>query len=171
MHRFSTRVRAAMALLVLGMALPWSATMAQPALKDQIVGTWSYVSVDLIRSDGTRIPLFGPNPQGQANFDSNGRYILMTARAGQAKFVSASRMEGTPEENKAVVLGSIAHFGRYTVDEANRTITFHIETSTFPNWNGTEQKRPFTVTGDKLTWQTPASTGDGIAEVVLKRAK
>jgi hypothetical protein len=80
-------------------------------------------------------------------------------------------MEGTPEENKAVVQASIAHFGRYTVDEANKTISFHIETSTFPNWNGTEQKRPFTLTGDELVWRTPASTGGGTAEVVLKRAK
>ncbi|SMF22640.1 lipocalin-like domain-containing protein [Pseudogulbenkiania subflava] len=171
MYRFGMRLRAARALFLLGMALPGSTAIAQPALKDQLVGTWSYVSVDLIRPDGTRIPLFGPNPQGQANFDGNGRYILMTVRAGQAKFASSNRMEGTPEEDKAVVQGSIAHFGRYTVDEANRTITFHIETSTFPNWNGTEQKRPFTVTGDELTWRTLASTGDGIAEVVLKRAR
>jgi hypothetical protein len=80
-------------------------------------------------------------------------------------------MEGTPEENKAVVQGSIAHFGRYTIDDANKTITFHIETSTFPNWNETDQKRPFPVRGDELTWNTPASTGGGTAEVVLKRAK
>jgi hypothetical protein len=80
-------------------------------------------------------------------------------------------MEGTPEENKAVVQGSIAHFGKYTVDEANKTITFHIEASTFPNWNGTEQKRPFTVTGEELKWRTIASTGGATAEVVLKRAK
>ena len=123
------------------------------------------------RLDSTRVPLFGPNPQGQANFDSNGRYILMTARTGQVKFTSTNRLEGTPEENKAVVQGSIDHFGRYTVDEANKTITFQIETSTFPNWNGTEQKRPFTVAGDELTWRTPASTSGGTAEVVLKRTK
>jgi Lipocalin-like domain len=56
------------------------------------------------------------------------------------------------------------------VNDADKTITFHIETSTFPNWNGTEQKRPFTVTGDELKWTTAASSG-GSAEVVLKRAQ
>ena len=171
MNRLGIRMRTTMALLLLGAVLPWSGAIAQSALKDQIVGTWTYVSVDLIRTDGTRVPLFGPNPQGPASFDGNGRYILMTACAGQAHFRSTNRMEGTPEENKAVVQGSIAQFGRYIVDEANKTITFHIESSTFPNWNGTEQKRPFTVTGDELTWRTPASTGGGTAEVVLKRAK
>jgi hypothetical protein len=171
MKPLSVRMRTTVALLLLAVALPWSCAISHPTLKDQIVGTWTYVSVDLVRPDGARVPLFGPNPQGQASFDGNGRYILMTARAGQAKFASTNRMDGTPEENKAVVQGSIAHFGRYTVDETNNTITFHIETSTFPNWNGTEQKRPFTVMGDELTWRTPASIGGGTAEVVLKRAK
>lgn len=115
------------------------------------------------------MPLYGPNPQGLASFDSNGDYILMTVRRGQAKFASNNRNQGTPEENKAAVQGSIAHFGTYTVNDADKTITFHIETSTFPNWNGTEQKRPFTVTGDELRWRTPASSG-GTAEVILRRA-
>jgi len=107
---------------------------------------------------------------GVASFDSNGHYILLTARRGQSKFAANNRMEGTPEEYKAVVQGSIAHFGTYTINEADKTITFHIEASTFPNWNGTEQKRPFTLTGDELKWTTPGSSG-GSAEVVLKRAK
>lgn len=171
MNARGLRMRTTTALLLLGVVLSWNGASAQSSLKDQIVGTWTYVSVDLVRPDGVRVPLFGPNPQGQASFGGNGRYILMTARAGHAKFASANRMEGTADENRAVVQGSIAHFGRYTVDEANKTITFHIETSTFPNWNRTEQKRPFTITGDELTWRTPASTGGGTAEVVLKRAK
>lgn len=157
--------------LLLGLALPIDSTVAQALLKDQLIGTWTYVSVDLIHPDGTRDPLFGPSPQGQANFDANGRYILMTTRANQSRFASSNRMEGTAEENKAAVQSSIAHFGRYTVDESNKTITFHIQASTFPNWNGTEQKRPFTISNDELRWMTPASTGSGTAEVVLRRVK
>ncbi len=159
-------------LLFLGVALAADDAVAQQkTLKEQLVGTWTYVSVDIVRPDGSRVPLYGPNPQGAASFDSNGRYLLLTTRTGLPKFGSNDRMEGTPEENKAVVQGSIAHFGSYTVNEADKTITFYIETSTFPNWNGTQQKRPFTLTGDELKWTTPASSGGGSAEVVLKRAK
>ena len=172
MNRLSVVICTATTLLLIGAAPARSAeTAPSPPSKTQIVGTWMYVSVDLVQPDGSRVPLFGPNPRGQASFDRNGRYILMTARAGQVKFASSNRMEGTPAENKAVVQSSIAHFGRYSIDEANKTITFHIETSTFPNWNGTEQTRPFTLTGDRLTWRTPASTGGGTAEVVLTRVK
>ena len=171
MNRLGEPTWPARVLLLFGVIAPWNAAVAQATLQEQIVGTWTYVSVDLVGPDGARVPLFGPNPQGLASFDRTGHYILMTARAGQARFASPNRLEGTAEENKAVVQGSIAHFGRYAVDEANKTITFYIETSTFPNWNGTEQKRPFTVTRDELVWRTPASTGGGTAEVVLKRAR
>ncbi len=134
------------------------------------MGTWTYVSVDTVYPNGSRVPLFGPNPQGEAIFDRNGRDILLTARAGQPKFASNNRIEGAPEENRAVVQGSMAHFGKYSVNEADKSITFHIETSTFPNWNGVEQKRPITLMGDELKRRTAASSG-GTAEVVLKRAR
>ena len=171
MKRLRTLALTTVVLLDLGVSLPSRDAVAQQkTLNEQVVGTWAYVSVDIVGADGSRVPLYGPSPQGLASFDRNGHYILMTARRGQPKFASNNRNEGTPEENKAVVQGSIAHFGTYTVNDADKTITFHIETSTFPNWNGTEQKRPFTVTGDELKWTTPASSG-GSAEVVLKRVK
>lgn len=172
MNRFGTLTLTTIALLFLGVALPSADVIGQQkTLKEQLVGTWTYVSVDIVHPDGSRVPLYGPNPQGVASFDSNGHYLLLTARAGLPKFASNDRMDGTPEENKAVVQGSISHFGTYTVNEADKTITFHIQTSTFPNWNGVDQKRPFTITGDELKWTTPASSGGGTAEVILKRAK
>lgn len=85
MNRFYTLRRATVASLLLGLAMSWGGAIAQVSPKDQIVGTWLYVAVDLVRPDGTRVPLYGPNPQGQANFDGNGRYILMTARAGRER--------------------------------------------------------------------------------------
>lgn len=165
------RRRGILVLVIAGWLSATGAWAQQKALKDEIVGTWKYVSVDLVRPDGTRTPLYGPNPQGLATFDSAGNYLLMTARGGQPRFASSNREEGTAEENKAVVQGSIAHFGRYTIDEAGKSITFHIQTSTFPNWNGTDQKRPLTISGDTLKWVTPSSTGSGSAEVVLQRAR
>ncbi|MGB2817035.1 MAG: lipocalin-like domain-containing protein [Burkholderiaceae bacterium] len=160
----------AQALISVSMG-PRDAVAQEKSLQEQVVGTWAYVAVDIVRPDGSRVPLFGENPKGLAIFDNGGRYILMTTRTDQPKFGSTNRMDGTAEENKAVVQGSIAHFGRYVVNEADRSITFRIENSTFPNWNGTEQKRPVVVSGDELKWVTPASTGSGSAEVLLKRAR
>ncbi len=171
MKRSAMLAATTLSLLFAATTLPGSAAGQQKSLAERLIGTWTYVAVDTVRPDGSRVPLYGPNPQGVAMFDGNGHYQLLTSRAGLPKFASNDRMQGTADEYKAVVQGSIAHFGRYTVDETGKTITFEIETSTFPNWNGTVQKRPFSLEGDELRWRTPASSGGGIAEVVLKRAK
>jgi Lipocalin-like domain len=160
-----------MALLFLGLALPSGDAMSQKTLNEQLAGAWTYVTVDTVRPDGSRTPMYGPNPQGLVIFDGHGHYALVNSRADLPKYVSNDRMQGTAEEYKAVVHGSIAHFGTYTVNEADKTITFHIDTSTFPNWNGVEQRRPFTLSGDDLRWTTPAASGGGSGEIALKRTK
>jgi Lipocalin-like domain len=160
-------------MTALGLALvPSAAISQQKSLKEQIVGSWAYASADTVRPDGSRVPTWGPNPAGLWMFGSDGRFMSLTGRAGVPRFASNSRTTGTPEENKAAVQGSIATFGRYTINEAQHTLTLNIEYSSFPNWTGTQQTRPFTITGDELKYTVPtASSGDGRGEVALKRAK
>jgi Lipocalin-like domain len=157
----------------LGLALLSStASGQQKSLKEQIVGTWTYVSADTVAPDGKKTPTFGQNPAGLTIFGSDGRYVSLVVRNDIPKFAANSRAAGTAEENKAVVQGGIATFGRYTINEADHTITLNIERSSYPNWNGTEQKRPITITGDELKYiVAEASAGGGRGEVVLRRAK
>jgi Lipocalin-like domain len=155
--------------LIFGVLLPREEAAAQTA-KD-LIGTWTLVSVTLER-DGKKSDLFGPNPQGQVTFDPNGRMSLMITRSDLPKFASNNRQAGTPEENKAIVQGSITYFGTYSVSETDKTIATHIEGGTFPNWIGTDQKRSFTISGEELKWTTPTtSLGSGTAVDVWKRAK
>ena len=151
-------------------ALAFSAPASAQSAKD-IVGTWNYVSADTVAPDGKRSPTFGPNPKGIVIFQADGHYALIVIRSDAPKFASNNRMQGTAEENKAIVAGAISHFGKYTVSEADKTITFQVKTSTFPNWDGIDQKRPFTLSGDELKYTVPAASGGGTAEVVLKRIK
>jgi hypothetical protein len=144
----------------------------QKPLHEQIVGSWTYLSADTVRPDGSKVPTFGPNPSGLVIFGNDGRYVSLVVRSDIPKFASNSRTSGTQEENKAAVEGGIATFGKYTINEAEKILILQIERSTFPNWNGTEQKRPITITGDELKYIVPtASSGTGRGEVVLKRAK
>ena len=169
--RFTFAPSAAVVVAYVAVASISPTAIAQhDTLRQQLVGTWQYVSVDVVRPDGTRLPLYGAAPRGLASFDADGSYLLMTARSDLPRFTFNDRTLGSAEENEAIVHGSIAHFGTYTVNEEEKTIVFHIQGSTFPNWNGTVQKRPFTITSDELRWRTPASSGGGMAEVVLKRA-
>ena len=155
-------------LLFLGVVLSAGEVFAQTA-KD-LAGTWTLVSA-VTEQGGNKTDTFGPNPKGILIVDANGRYVLAIARADLPKVASNNRTTATPEENKAIVQGSITHFGTLSVNAADKTMTFKIETSTFPNWDGTEQKRPFTVTGDELTYTVPAASGGGTATMVWKRAK
>ncbi|MBL8485451.1 MAG: lipocalin-like domain-containing protein, partial [Rhodocyclaceae bacterium] len=46
-----------------------------------------------------------------------------------------------------------------------------IDGSTFPNWDGDEQKRVVTVSGDELKIINPSAAVGGTAYSVWKRAK
>ena len=98
--------------------------------------------------NGKKTDMYGPSPQGQHIVDASGHYSLVIIRSDLPKFASSNREAGTPEESKAVVQGSIAFFGTYTVDEAAKTLTQHVDSCTFPNWNGTDRKLSFTLSGD-----------------------
>ena len=155
-------------VLVLGVVLSAGEVFAQ-TVKD-LVGTWTLVS-SVNEQGGNKTDQFGPNPKGILIVDANGHYVLAIARAGLPKVASNNRTTATPEENKAIVGGSIFHFGTLSVNAADKTMTFKIETSTFPNWDGTEQKRPFTLTDDELRYTSSSASGGGTATVVWKRAK
>jgi Lipocalin-like domain len=102
---------------------------------------------------------------------ANGRYSLTLARATLPKFAAENRTKGTADENQAIAAGSLAHFGKYTVDDKDKAFTFHVDTSTYPNWDGTSLKRPFTVSGDELKYTTDGASGGGTAELVWRRVK
>jgi Lipocalin-like domain len=136
-----------------------------------LVGGWTLVSADTVKPDGSRTPTFGPTPQGLLIFDAGGRYSLQICRAGRAKFASGSRVQGTPDEYKEAVQGCNPHWGRYSVNDEDRAIVFKIEYAMYPNWEGIEQKRRFTIAGDQLKYTVPAASGGGTAEVVWQRAK
>ena len=155
-------------VLVLSVIVSAGEVCAQTA-KD-LAGTWTLVSV-VAEQGGNKTEPFGPHPKGILMVDANGHYVIAIARAGLPKVASNNRTTGTPEENQAIVGGSLTHFGTLAVNAADKTITFKIETATFPNWDGTEQKRAFTVTGDELTYTVPAASGGGTATTVWKRAK
>ncbi|WP_336492595.1 lipocalin-like domain-containing protein [Methylobacterium nigriterrae] len=134
-----------------------------------IVGTWTLVSAVAVQ-DGARIETFGTNPTGTLMFGSNGRYALIFLRNDLPALASNNRMVGTLDENRAIAQGGIAHFGNYRVDEADRVLVFYIEKSTFPNWDGAEQRRAYALSKDELTYTSPGSTGIA-TKVTLQRLK
>jgi hypothetical protein len=142
-------------------AEPKAPAPAPKSTKEALVGTWIILIDDDVQADGTHVPGYGPNPMGTVIFTADGHYSLQIIRANRPKFAANSRVKGTPDENKAAIQGMISHFGTYTVNDADKSLTFRIEGSSFPNWDGTTQKRMITslTAGDELTWTNPMPSG------------
>ena len=173
MRRLAVLTATTVSLLILGVSLPASDAIAQhKSLKEQLVGTWKLVSSHTVRNDGSKLDNIGPNPKGTLIYTSDGHFALVNTRSDLPKLASNSRDRGTPEEYKAVVQGSLAYFGTYSVNEADKVITAKIEGSTFPNQVGADDRRIITsLTADELKFTNPASTSGATLELVWKRAK
>jgi len=156
--------------LIFGVFLLREEAVAQTA-KD-LVGTWTLVSLTVER-DGKKTDFYGLNPRGQLIYDAGGHFSEILTRSDLLKFASNSRMAGTAEENKSIVQGSLAQFGTYSVSEADKIITRHIESCTFPSWNGMDRKSSFSISGDELsiTGLSGTSTGTETPQLIWKRAK
>jgi hypothetical protein len=144
----------------------------QKSIKEQLIGTWTFVSAHDVKPDGSRVDPWGPNPKGAAMYDNNGRFTFMIMRSDLPKFTSNSRAQATADEGRAVAQGTIAYYGTYAVNEADKTVTCHIEGSSYPNLTGGEQKRIVTsLTADELKYTNPATTTGTKVEAVWRRAE
>ena len=150
--------------------LPGSALSEQKPLRGQLVGQWSLVSFVNTAADGTRRYLYGSNPKGLFIFAANGRYAQVQVRPDRPRFKANNRLQGTADENKAVLAGTYATFGTWSVNEAERKLIRRIEGSaSFPNEEGHETAWSITLTGDELQALVPAPAAGGRTEIVWRR--
>src|ERR1700692_2038425 len=139
MNRRTTLAMTTTALLCLAVGSSTSPSLAQQtSLKEQLVGTWTLVSSDQVRPDGSKSKQFGANPNGINVFDANGRFFLMVASADNSRIASkdpsskTNSQANSPEEG-GLIVESIAYYGTYTVNEAEKVVFLHLDASTFPN--------------------------------------
>jgi hypothetical protein len=167
-------IRILAATFVLGFAA--SAAVAQPAktLRDQLVGTWSFVIAEITTADGKKTLPFGDKPKGMLIFTADGHFSQVHVAGDLPRIASSNRLAGSDSDNKAIVHGSLSLFGTYTVDEDKKRVTFKIEASTFPNLAGVAQTRTIDLlTADEFRNTNPAASRDvpAVATNIYKRAK
>ncbi len=156
MSKFKIVGMMALTAFAMGIVLVGDAFAQQKTLKEQLVGTWTLVSA---------------TQKGIIIYDANGRYAQIQLNPNRPKFKGSTRLDGTPEENKAVVQATVAQFGTWSVNEADKTITHHIEFHIFPNYDGTESKRSITLTGDEMKQSVPTTSLGRSSENLWRRAK
>jgi Lipocalin-like domain len=131
-----------------------SKTPANPSLSSlqkQLLGTWRLVSFEDRQDDSEWIFPYGKNPKGYFIYDETGHVAIQIMRTPPpSKFASGDDAKRTAEEAKAVYDGYVAYFGTYTIDEARHILIHHLEGSLHPSFIGTDQERPFELSGDRL---------------------
>ncbi len=158
--------------LAAGALAPAALAQAKVKLdKAKLVGSWTLVGISNTTPDGKTSQTYGAG-DGVLVFDRSGTFVQVLARADMPKFASNNRNTGTADENKAAVQGSLAIYGRYTVSPKDGTVTLHIDRSSYPNWNGGDQKRIVTsLSASELKWDVPAPSIGGSSSAVWKRSK
>jgi hypothetical protein len=158
MNRRGLVTKTFFALTCAGVAFPAGAQN----LKQQVVGTWTLTSGSEKLANGKTIV---PWASGNLMLDSTGHVAFFLVGKDRPKTVA----------NPSVPIGPvIAYYGTYTVDEPTSTLTYNVEASTSPAFDGAVRKQKVVLSGDMLTTTgSPVKTSDG--EIIpineWKRAK
>src|SRR5258706_14248900 len=132
-----------------------------------IIGAWNLVTFEFRKADGNVIYPFGEQANGFLIYTEAGRYSAQLMRKDRPRFAIADQMLGTPAEIEANYKGSISYFGAYEINIENGFVIHHVESSIFPNMEGTDQKRFFELSEDRLQLTTPPIKLDGVKAVGL----
>jgi Lipocalin-like domain len=161
----------AAALLLYASALKPEAAVAEPdtSTRTRMVGTWTLIS--LTGEDATKPGPFGTAPKGTMMVDADGHFSIIIRRADLPRIASNNRLTATPEEGQTIVKSSIGYFGTLTFN-GGAEVTAHIESSTFANADGENQRRVVTFRDDEMEYANyQSSFGASVAKALWRRAK
>lgn len=104
-------------------------------MKNKVIGMWQPETIQATVNGLTMDP-FGPRPTGLLCFHESMRFVELMSDPSVGHYESGSRETGTAEEDKAAMVGNLALFGTYTVDDEGNFTGNTVEGCTFPNWIG-----------------------------------
>lgn len=139
---------------------------------NKVIGTWRMIAATVTVNGRTSLP-YGPEPQGMLVFTSDMHFVEFLHDPRIPRFKSNERGGGTDEENRAVMAGTLALYGRYTVDGDGDFSGNTVEGSSFPNWIGdvrTTNELTMRIEGDRMieNFQRP---GGARVTIIFERAR
>ncbi|NLS01261.1 lipocalin-like domain-containing protein [Rhizobium sp. P38BS-XIX] len=132
--------------------------------REKLVGVWELVDATTITAeDGRRESSYGDGATGFIHYTATGRMMALITHGAR------ERLEGdrqsSPDWQKArAYTTSIAYAGRYSI-EGDRVV-HHVDTSTYPNWVGTQLTRQFRFEDDRVFLRTLPQMQNGIMAVL-----
>jgi len=133
----------------------------------QFVGHWRLVSFDNFDEKGAAQP--SPFVAGRILYDAHGNMSAQLTHAARKPLSTPS----TEAERAAAYVGYTAYFGRFTLDESQRSVTHHVEGSTNPNWVNTKLVRyyVFSADGNRLTLSVKNDAGRVTGTLIWERLR
>ena len=126
-----------------------------------IVGTWRLVTFEDVEN-GKVIRRFGDKPNGLFVYTADGHVIIHIANPANPICIAPSKKSGpdkkddltlpecSPEQVRTLLDGTVAYWGTYRVDAATGEVVHSVEADLSNGYIGTDQRRPFRLTGDQL---------------------
>jgi len=133
-----------------------------------LVGSWRLVSMAATLSgSGERVEPLGAHPEGRMVLEPSGRIIFLLAKAG--------RKLPESEADRAALFDAMGAYSGLVRRSGSGEFTTSVDLSSHPGWSG-EQRRFFSVVGDRLIIRTPEQAGPaslggrwGVGEIVFQR--
>ncbi len=141
------------------------------SLKGRFVGTWKLVNIEQRNAKGDVIPPAAsaasgnPNRTGYIIYDPAGYVAVSIMPIGRKKNAGP---QATDEEAKAAIAGYAAYFGTFTINEAEGSVTHHLQGSLNPGM-AADQKRFFELSGNRLTLKPPAAANGNQTRLTWER--
>src|SRR5262245_54693602 len=143
-------------IIALGLALLWTTAGADPTngaidAQGALVGAWRLVRYEDVPASGSTVFPYGRNPQGLLIYSATGQMSIQVMKEPHPTVASGDEEKITPEEKQALFDAFMAYFGTYEVDAARGVVIHHVEGDLWAVFDGSDEERPFEVSGSTLT--------------------
>jgi hypothetical protein len=125
------------------------------------LGSWRLETCERKTEAGEIAYPYGKRPVGQLTYDTQGRMSALIMAPGRTRFKEDTSAAGTSEEKAAAFDTFVAYAGTYRVDETSHTLFHKVEMTSFPNFEGSEQRRTYSFADGKLTLTYINGGGNG----------
>jgi hypothetical protein len=147
-------------LLAIMMVAATAARADDAALRKQVVGLWTLVSVVYEDQETkARTPVLGEKPRGRQIATADGRWLALVTAEGRP-------VPKTDEQRAQALRTMISYSGRYRVEDG-RVIT-KVEIAWNEAWVGGEQIRFIRFEGDRLFIESPPMPHPNVNNKVVK---
>ncbi|MDX1383505.1 MAG: lipocalin-like domain-containing protein, partial [Thermoanaerobaculia bacterium] len=137
---------------------------------EAFVGNWRLAGIERRDAEDQPLPLnpgaLGEGATGFIMYDAGGYMGVVIQAADRGRYAGERR---TPEEALEDLRSYVSYFGRYTVDDEEGVVTHHLVGSLFPGGAGSDYRRAYELTGDRLILQPPPNDAGEVTRLTWER--